>query len=282
MRSRAFNLTVIGVMSSLLLCRAAPSPVLSRAIPPDVELARRMFDSVGTVPAEDVKQIQHELLLSPSNAGKQKILFTDPWSGDASNITYGFVNNSVSAPTGGSIVLSSVDTFPALTGMGMTMAIGFVNPCGLNTPHLHPRANEFLTVIQGQLVASLILELDPGSAGTVKGGSKSQYGAIPQINATLSNFTGILFPVGETHFQFNPTCEPAVFAAAFDSNDPGRTQIAANFFSVLPDEVLQTATGGNLEMLEASRLDKLRDAIPNDVALMMGQCAKQCGIDTSG
>ena len=252
------------------------SPVINKTSSSSQQLEVR--DS-GT--SDSIRELQKALLIAPSNADREALLFSDPWSGDATNITFRFVNNSVSAPTGGSIDLSSVDTFPALVGVGMTMAIGFVNPCGLNTPHSHPRANEFLTVVQGKLIGSLILEDNPGGSGNVNG-SGSEYGAIPQVNAELENYKGMIFPIGLTHFQFNPTCEPAVFAAAFDSNDPGRTQLARNFFSITPDEILEAAVGGNLETLDASRLDALRKAIPGDTAVMMEECAQKCGISTSG
>jgi len=103
---------------------------------------------------------------------------------------------------------------------------------------------------------------------------------IPMVTATLSNFTGMLFPQGLVHFQFNPTCEPAVFAAAFDSSDSGRVQIANTFFSIGYDDVLETAVG-NSESLGAAQLDALRGHIPDAFAEMMSDCATMCKIPTS-
>jgi hypothetical protein len=99
------------------------------------------------------------------------------------------------------------------------------------------------------------------------------------VTATLTNFTGMLFPQGQVHFQFNPTCEPAVFSAAFDNNDSGRTQIANTFFSIGFDDVLETAVG-NSESLGAAQLDALRGHIPDSFAELMSDCAKACGIPT--
>lgn len=104
--------------------------------------------------------------------------------------------------------------------------------------------------------------------------------AIHMVTSTLSNFTGMLFPQGQVHFQFNPTCEPAVFTAAFDNNDSGRTQIANTFFSIGFDDVLETAVG-NSESFGAAQLDALRGHIPDSFAELMGDCAKMCGIPTS-
>ncbi|KAG0366642.1 hypothetical protein BGX24_003609 [Mortierella sp. AD032] len=207
---------------------------------------------------------------------RQAILFTNP--PDATNITFTFINNTVTDGTGGTIALSTVNNFPALIGTQVAMAIGFVNPCGLNVPHSHPRANEFLTVIQGELVAGLVLELNDGGSGHVVGQPAPVNGPIPQVNVTLSNYKGMLFPQGETHFQFNPRCEPALFAAAFDNSDPGRTQIARNFFSNMPDEMLIAATGSDLEVLDAKRIAEFRDNIPTSFAVVMEECAKRCGL----
>jgi oxalate decarboxylase/phosphoglucose isomerase-like protein (cupin superfamily) len=249
------------------------------AVAAAIPLARRQSDAShsgfnsNTQASHDLKAA---LTGATSYADRQAILFTNP--PDASNITFTFINNTVTDGTGGTIALSTVNNFPALIGTEVAMAIGFVNPCGLNVPHSHPRANEFLTVIQGKLIAGLVLELNDGSNGNVEGQPAPVIGPIPQVNVTLSNYKGMLFPQGETHFQFNPTCEPALFAAAFDNSDPGRTQIARNFFSNMPDEVLFAAVGGDQEVLDAKRINKFRDMIPNAYAVIMEECAVRCGL----
>ncbi|KAL9106814.1 MAG: hypothetical protein Q9227_008236 [Pyrenula ochraceoflavens] len=165
------------------------------------------------------------LILAPSEQDKLAILVPNP--PNVANLTYTFINNTVSPPTGGTIALAAIDAFPALQLGNVAAAIGFVNPCGLNTPHSHPRASEFLTVVRGELVTGLILEENPGSAGNVVGGAAPDNGPLPQVGTTLQLYQGTLFPQGSVHFQFNPTCEPAVFAAAFDNRDPGRIQIVS-------------------------------------------------------
>jgi hypothetical protein len=118
----------------------------------------------------------------------------------------------------------------------------------------------------------------PGEFGKVVGMPPPQKGPIPQVNATLEYFKGMLFPQGETHFQFNPTCEPALFAAGFDSNDPGRTQVARNFFSAYPDDVLISAVGGDLETLDPARIARFREQIPTAFAEQIESCVKRCNI----
>ncbi|KUJ08754.1 RmlC-like cupin, partial [Mollisia scopiformis] len=222
----------------------------------------------------EIKAIQEALILAPSEIDRENILFTNP--PDATNITFQFVNVTHRAPTGGEIVLNSVDNFPALIGTKVSAAIGFVDACGLNVPHSHPRANEFLTVVDGTLIGGLMLEEIPDNTGVINATLNGTI-PIPMVTATLTNFTRMLFPQGQVHFQFNPTCEPAVFAAAFDNNDSGRIQIANTFFSVGFDDVLETAVG-NSESLGAAQLDALKGHIPDAFAELMNDCAKMCGI----
>ncbi len=252
---------IVSAFAACLAATTAASPIVERATPSKA----------------DIEAMQKELVLAPTQEQRQAILLPNP--PDATNYTFQFINNTVLPPTGGTIALATIGNFPALIGTNVGMAMGFVNPCGLNVPHSHPRASEFLTVVQGELVAGLVLEQDPGGAGNLNG--TNPVGPTPIVNATLSNFTGFLFPQGETHFQFNPTCEPALFAAAFDNADPGRTQLAANFFSIVPDDILLSAIGGDPELLDAARLDEIRDKIPMAFAELIDSCAKKCGIPTS-
>ena len=38
--------------------------------------------------------------------------------------------------------------------------------------------------------------------------------------------TATVFPQGAIHFEMNPSCEPAMFVAAFNGEDPGVSQVA--------------------------------------------------------
>ncbi|KAH8888013.1 RmlC-like cupin [Thozetella sp. PMI_491] len=233
------------------------------------------------LPNATSKAILRELVLSPSNLDRQEVLFPNISSPDASNVTFQFVNVSHFAPTAGEIVLSDVDTFPALIQTKMSSAIGFVDACGLNTPHWHPRATEFLTVVNGTLISALMLEDLNNSTGRTSPNVLSPNITIPMVTATLSNFTGMLYPEGLVHWQFNPTCSPAVFASSFDNNDSGRAQIASNFFSETPDNVILTALGNNLEIINANQLEAIRGIIPAGFAELVDSCAKMCNISTS-
>lgn len=76
----------------------------------------------------------------------------------------------------GHLVLASVSDFPALVGngesiqrwykchcsepviAGVALLAGFLGPCGMNTPHTHPRATEFLYLVNGTLQNGMITE----------------------------------------------------------------------------------------------------------------------------
>ncbi|KAF1943231.1 RmlC-like cupin [Clathrospora elynae] len=214
------------------------------------------------------------LLLAQSETAREAILF--PNAPNAANDTFQFINNTVTPPTGGTIFLSTINNFPALGSTGLSQAVGFVNACGLNTPHWHPRANELLTVVQGSLIGALILENDTGF-GNVVGGAAPVIGPYPQIETTLSNYTGMLFPKGLVHWQFNPECEPAVFVAGFDVPDPGRVEAARGFFSGEPDEVLE-ASAGYSEFLTPAQIMGLRPTLTSSFTSIVQSCAKKCGI----
>ncbi|KAI4657504.1 uncharacterized protein J4E79_007579 [Alternaria viburni] len=199
-------------------------------------------NTVNALTAAELTTQRNALLLAQSETAREAILFPNP--PNAANDTFQFINNTVTPPTAGSIFLSTINNFPALGSTGLAAAVGFVNPCGLNTPHWHPRSNEFLTVTQGTLIGALLLENDSGF-GNVVGGAPPVRGPYKQIETTLSNYTGMLFPRGLIHWQFNPECEPAVFVAGFDVNDPGRVEAARGFFSGTPDEVLEASAGYN-------------------------------------
>ena len=123
---------------------------------------------------------------------------------------------------GGQGDLATSANFPMLIGQNIAVAVGFMNPCGMNTPHIHTRATEFLTVATG---------------GPVRTGFVLENGLNTQINTTLTQYQGTIFPMGAIHFEFNDSCEPAVFIAGFSSSDPGLSSVAQNFFGLERDIV---------------------------------------------
>ncbi|KAI9729163.1 MAG: hypothetical protein M1834_007070 [Cirrosporium novae-zelandiae] len=204
-----------------------------------------------------------QLELAPSSVDRFKILLGENGDGNAQEkIVFDF-NTVLNAPPtgkGGVISPSSIDNFPALVGFEISTTIGILNPCGINTPHIHPRATEFLTVIQGALDTGFILE----------------NGFTNEINTTLTKFQATIFPMGSIHFQVNPNCEEAIFVAALDSNDPGVSQIAQNFFGLNANVV--NATLGFPKQLNGADIEDFRGQIPPNVALGIDNCLAKCNI----
>ena len=46
------------------------------------------------------------------------------------------------------------------------------------------------------------------------------------VDVELAAGSAAVFPMGAIHFEMNPSCEPAMFVAAFDGEDPGVGQVA--------------------------------------------------------
>lgn len=55
-------------------------------------------------------------------------------------------------------MLANSADFPVTTGAGISMAVGFLEACGMNTPHTHPRASEFLFSVNGTIQSGMIEE----------------------------------------------------------------------------------------------------------------------------
>jgi hypothetical protein len=155
------------------------------------------------------------------------------------------------------------DTFPALIGNGASMTVGFLGPCGFNTPHTHPRATELNIIVSGRLMGAVTLE---------NGARHMQH--------ELKPFSMVVFPQGALHTEWNPDCDPAVFVAAFPNEDPGVQQTAQTFFG-FEDDVIRAALGGD-GSVNGVDLDKFRTIIPPNVALGVESCLKKCNIGMTG
>ncbi|KAJ7820469.1 RmlC-like cupin domain-containing protein [Mycena olivaceomarginata] len=205
--------------------------------------------------------------MQPSVNDRFKKLLTDSsgnlLTGDALRqlTVFDFNNQKPNAGAkGGSILLATVDNFPILEELGLSGAISLVEPCGLNIPHLHPRANEMFTVIDGILDTGFVQEngfqhRDPDTAREVPGNRVSH---------------------GSIHYQQNPTCSPAVFVASLNSEDPGRSDIATSFW-MLPSDVVDAALGFP-ETIGASTIDAWRAHLPVNLAAGVDSCLKSCGL----
>lgn len=150
-------------------------------------------------------------------------------------------------------------------GLGISMTAGFLEPCGINTPHVHPRANEFLVLVQGSnLRFGSVLE-----NGLVAPGQNQE------IAGVLGQYDGTIFPQGSIHYQFNDACEKAIFLAALDSTNPGTSSMAQNFFS-LNTGVVNATLGYPKAVDDGRSYEAFLKAIPPNLAQDVGSCLARC------
>ena len=131
----------------------------------------------------------------------------------------------------------------------------------------HSRATEWLTVVQGSLQSGFMLEnafLANRETGQLT----------TQVSAELSAFQGTVFPQGSIHFQFNPTCEPATFIATLNSEDPGTSQVAQNFFFL--DEKIVNITLGEVQSIDGSNIEEFRKTLPANLVQAVDSCLAKC------
>jgi hypothetical protein len=233
---------------------ASPSPA-PPAAPPAADDNVQLFRDLFSAPTA-IKRFQRLLV-------KGETLLT----GDAlKKLTVFSFNNAVPAPnaTGGATKAANIETFPILTGLGISTTLGFLEPCGINTPHVHPRATEFLTLVDGKnLKFGYVLE-----NGLVKAGQN------PEIAGALNKFEGTVFPQGSIHFQFNDNCDKATFVASLNSEDPGTSQVAQNFFALNSDVI--SATLGLPKTIDGKNIEEFRKAIPPNLAQDIDSCLARC------
>ncbi|KAF2478128.1 RmlC-like cupin [Lindgomyces ingoldianus] len=174
-------------------------------------------------------------------------------------------NGATPAPgaKGGAAKAANIETFPILTDLGISTTMGFLDACGINTPHIHPRATEFLTVVEGQIDFGYILE-----NGLVKAPNSAE------VSGHLDKFQGTVFPMGSIHYQINPDCKPATFVATLNSEDPGTSQVAQNFFGLNANVV--NATLGFPSSLAGKDIASFRNTIPANLAKDIENCLKKC------
>lgn len=138
----------------------------------------------------------------------------------------------------------------------------------MNSPHTHPRATEWLTVVDGEVQAGFMLE--NGFLANPATGALTT-----QISSNLTAFQATIFPMGSIHFQFNPTCKPATFIATLNAADPGVSQVAQNFF-FLNDNIVNI-TLGEINNINGQNIDQFRNTLPPNLVQAVDSCLSRCG-----
>jgi hypothetical protein len=99
-------------------------------------------------------------------------------------------------------------------------------------------------------------------------------GSNPEVAGYLNKFEGTVFPQGSIHYQFNDNCDKAVFVAALNSEDPGTSQIAQNFFAL--DAGVVNATLGFPKTIDGKNIETFRKYIPANLAQDIDVCLANC------
>jgi hypothetical protein len=217
-------------------------------------------------------------LLSVGHDVKNLVPITDPQQVH-DQLTFDFKTAPVGGD-GGRILTANEKNFPFLVSStsdgssGISGAVAFLEPCGMNSPHTHPRATEILTVVEGELEVGFVME-----NGLFQAAAKDINALAFPFNTTLQQFEATVFPQGSIHFQFNPTCERSIFVAALNSADAGTSQIAQNFFT-LDEEIVDIALGvteaGN--KLDPSSVAQFRKNLPANLVRAVDSCKAMCGM----
>ncbi|KAK6508085.1 hypothetical protein TWF506_010191 [Arthrobotrys conoides] len=247
------TIALLATFASSVLAAPAPAPVPA---PENVE-KRQAQEPTYTGRAYNNLDLIARLVTLPLQQDRIALLRDEDFTFDFRN-----PQGSVSVATGnaGRVVQANRRTFPALIGTGSGMAVGFLGPCGFNTPHTHPRGTELNIPVVGRLNTSMILE-----------------NGVRVVNTLAETFQLHVFPQGSIHQEFNPDCGETIFIAGFNSEDFGTSQVADNFFKLAPD-VIRASVGASSFVVDGRDVEQFRGIIPPNVAIGVESCLARCGL----
>lgn len=158
---------------------------------------------------------------------------------------------------GGNLTIANVADFPYLYGKGMALSVGRLGPCGLASPHYHPRAAEFLYMLTGDsLQVGFLLE----------NGARL-------VQETLNPGQGFIYPKNSFHYESNTGCNPVTYVAGWNHEDPGMATAGQRIFGLPPN--VTDVIFGDIGIDEATRISQ---AIPDTFALGVQSCLQKCNI----
>jgi len=173
-----------------------------------------------------------------------------------SDFVFNFNNATVAKGNDGDTIAANVANFPVLLGEGLSMTVGHLGPCGMNSPHTHPRATEILYLINGTIITGMLQE----------NGARFVYNSV-------NNGSAQVFPKGSIHYQQNVGCDPVTFVAALNNEDPGTSSIAQRYFGLPPDIV-----GASLGGIGVQQVAGLEAKIPDNIIFGIDECLTRCNI----
>ncbi|GLJ44845.1 hypothetical protein SUGI_0943390 [Cryptomeria japonica] len=151
----------------------------------------------------------------------------------------GLPNNNLTGQTAVKITKGVMAEFPALNGLGVSMAVLQFPAGGVNPPHTHPRASELLYLVDGCLLVGVV-----DTTGKL-------------FTQTLTKGDLFVFPKGLLHYQLNTDNEAGAMAvSAFGSANAGTVSLPSTLFtSGITDDVLAKSFKTNtptIELLKAA------------------------------
>jgi len=137
-------------------------------------------------------------------------------------------------------------------------------PCGVVVPHVHPRANEFLLITEGEASFSYVTEV-----GLVEGEASN-----PPIQGRLSKGQGVLFPQGAIHTLVNdgPDCKPVTAVVSLSNSDPGTTPMVQ-----MPAGASGNATNVPRQV-DGTNVELLFPVLPPVLVEAAKKCLARCNI----
>ncbi|KAF2268616.1 RmlC-like cupin, partial [Lojkania enalia] len=157
----------------------------------------------------------------------------------------------------GSVVNANAATFPALTGLGMTVAMLNLGPCAMLAPHYHPRGTNLVVAISGNTTTYMVAE---NGANT--------------ITTNLKPGMMTIFPDGSLHTMQNNGCDNAILLSALNSEDTGTTNIFNAAFGGIPAGILAAALGDR--GLHVQDIGQRIPDVGSGSILGTDECAKRC------
>ncbi|CAL5351336.1 unnamed protein product [Camellia sinensis] len=128
------------------------------------------------------------------------------------------LTGDTSNPLGSTITPATVAQIPGLNTLGISMVRIDYAPWGLNPPHIHPRATEIFTVLEGTL-----------EVGFVTSNLENRF-----ISKVLQKGDVFVFPIGLIHYERNVGYGSVIAIAGLSSQNPGVITVANAVFRSKP------------------------------------------------
>ena len=157
--------------------------------------------------------------------------------------------------TGGEGRRASVRELPSLEGIGISNVLFHIEPCGINLPHIHPRATELFYVVQGQFQTGFVEE----------NGGRVLLNNLRQGETTF-------FPKGLVHFEQNLGCTNATFLSAFNHEDPGVLTLPNRLLDI-PIQALTSSFNH-----DETNINQIKMRVVRNPSRGIGECRARCGL----